>query len=287
MTTAPDETQAGPASAAETWLKQHSGELPKFNPAFASLIAKLDWEAGDVHELERVIATDPGSVVCLLRVANSPFFGLSKRVDSIRHALTVLGMSSVRSIVMRGYLIDTFGLQLDDQLAGDLVTHSIVTGLAARELAGVLKAPEDVAFVAGMLHGVGKLMLLVYARELIERIYQDGATATDYTADEMGVLGFDHIELGVLTLKLWHMPDNIIEAVRDYQDLGRCDTPLKQTLFAAYQLARYLECLRRQNREEAESLGQQLVERIGEKRFGGVVKRVNAEATAMFALSAG
>ncbi|MBV8659339.1 MAG: HDOD domain-containing protein [Burkholderiales bacterium] len=269
-------------AVAEEWLKEHGADLPKFNSSLAGAIATLDWDGGDIHELERLISSDPATIVCTLRAANSPFFGLSKRVDSIRHALTVLGLASVRSILMRGYLADSFGIADKDRLAGEYVAHCIVSGLAARELAAKYEVPADTAYVAGVLQGVGKLMLLAYSRQQADAIYQGGNLLDSREPVEIEVLGFDHVELTVSTLKAWHLPDAMITAVDDALRNRRSSTPLTRTTLSARLVADYIDHQRFERDEDAAEVREQLVGMIGEINMTRVLKRIHDEVNEMF-----
>ena len=271
---------------AEAWLQEHGADLPKFNTSLAGAIGTLNWDEGDIHELERLISSDPATIVCTLRAANSPFFGLSKRVDSIRHALTVLGLSSVRSILMRGYLADSFGIADKDRLAGDYVEHCIVSGLAARELAAKYEVAQDTAFVAGVLQGVGKLMLLAYSRQQADAIYADGDLTANCEPREIELLGFDHVELTVSTLRAWHMPDAITTAVDDAHRNRRNGSPLTRTILAARLVADYVDHQRFERMEEVVAVRAQLASVIGESNVVKVLARIHDEVSEMFSWAA-
>lgn len=271
--------------AASDWLLRYGDKLPQFNPAFAGLVGQVSWEHGDMQVLERVVAADPGSVVRLLRVANSPFFGLSKQVDTIQGALTVIGLAAARSMLIRGYLLDTFGAADDDVLANDFVMHSIVTGVAARLLAAEAGVAQDVALIAGILHDAGKLLMVIYARSLVERIYSGEATGDDDSfEDEIALFGFDHAELGACLLDHWALPEPVVQAVRRHHHRELCVTPLERTVFAANRVADHLIARRgAQDQATAQARLDELA--IDPAELARLEERVDAELSLMFAMN--
>jgi HD-like signal output (HDOD) protein len=273
-------THSARSAAVDAWLRRGVA-LPKFNAKLVDSIARISWEDSNVHEIERLISGDPAMIAYTLRAANSPFFGLSKRVDSIRHALTVLGVSSVRSILMRSYMADTFGVKNGDKIAGDLLTHSILCGIAARELAAVAGAPMDSAFLAGVMLNVGKLMLLTCARDKADLVYDDGDFIANRANVEVAVFSFDHVDLTLATLSTWLMPDSIVDPVRDYYRRPDAETALLRVLIRARTIADYTAFVGMHQPTEAAKAYAQLSVMLGEAQVESLLLRIKEEANAL------
>jgi HD-like signal output (HDOD) protein len=273
-------THSARAAAVDAWLRR-GAELPKFNAKLVDSIARISWEDSNVHEIERLISGEPAMIAYTLRAANSPFFGLSKRVDSIRHALTVLGVASVRSILMRSYMVDTFGIKNGDKVAGDLVAHSILCGIAARELAVGEDVPMDSAFLAGVMLNVGKLMMLTCERDKADMVYDDGDFLANRANVEVAIFSFDHVDLTLATLSTWLMPDSIVDPVRDYYRRPTTETALLRVLIRARMLADFAAYADMHQSAEAAKARAQLVAMLGEAKVDTLLHRIREEANAL------
>ncbi|MBV8464544.1 MAG: HDOD domain-containing protein [Burkholderiales bacterium] len=270
-------TRNARAEAADAWLHQ-GAELPRFNPKLADAIARINWEDSNVQEIEKLISSEPAMIAYTLRAANSPFFGLSKRVDSIRHALTVLGVASVRSILMRCYMTDTFGVRDGDKVSSELVTHAILCGIAARELAPGTGAVQDSAFLAGVLLDVGKLLLLTCAREKANLIYDDGNFVADRSSVEVAVFSFDHADLTLATLRTWLMPDTITVPVHDHYRTPAAETPMRRALGYARMFADHAAYLAMGNAADAAKVRARLVAQLSESQVEQLANNIRDEA---------
>ncbi|QDQ24894.1 HDOD domain-containing protein [Chitinimonas arctica] len=224
-------------SPAEQWLAAYGDKLPRHNPAIVAFIGGGHEHDDELAALERSASGNPSSILRLLKVANSPFFGLSKQITSVKQAITVLGFSAASAIVLRGIILDAFDISSADLMANELIAHSVMTGICAKVLAEEWGEPRDIAFTIGILHNIGKLTMLVYARTLAEEIYRGNERTGEELERELEVFGFSHAELGILMLKKWHIPDTIIEAIRDYPDLADCSTRLKRIIHHAQAIA--------------------------------------------------
>ncbi len=168
-------------------------------------------------DLAKVIETDQAIVARVLKIANSPFYGASGKVTSVKHASVVLGMktlsdlltlacsSSVMSSKLNGYGLDS----------GDLWQHSLAVAGCARSLAK-RKNPDlaDDAFSAGLIHDCGKLILDPYIeerRELFDDFMETSNRA--FLEAEKEILGFDHSEIAADVCEKWQIPGQLINAI--------------------------------------------------------------------------
>lgn len=135
--------------------------LPVLSSVVCALIASIADEDVDLTHLVRLIERDQSLVSQTLRLANSPFFGLRGRIGTLKDALAVIGFCSLRSLVLAS--------ELRQKLASDRVspeeierfwTHAHATALAARALVSTDSARAEQAYLAGLLHDMGKLAYL-------------------------------------------------------------------------------------------------------------------------------
>jgi HD-like signal output (HDOD) protein len=169
-----------------------------------------------LSKLGEVIVRDPNLTARLLRLVNSPFYGLSGRIDTVSRALMVVGIQQLHNLVVAICAVRSFS-----KVANRLVNmdtfwrHSIYTGLIARAVGkrcNVLH-PERL-FIGGLLHDLGSLILYHRLPELTQDLLLAAAGNEEvlYRA-ELEALGFTHAELGALLLEHWRIPESLREAV--------------------------------------------------------------------------
>lgn len=193
-------------------------DLPPFS-AIANRALKLtnDPRASAV-DISRVISYDPAFTARVLRMANSAYYGFARKVTTVSEAIVILGYETLKSVVLALTLqkfydneIRGYGLE-----KGDMWKHSVGCALAARLLATQVKYPAvEEAFVAGLLHDVGKVILNEYVRDEIDEIIElAGSQGLSFAEAEKRVLGFDHQDIGSKVAEKWNFSDTIVEAIR-------------------------------------------------------------------------
>src|SRR5262245_22179680 len=187
--------------------------MPQVVTRFLDLIQDPDFS---YDELVAVLSSDPGTAADILRLANSALFGVSRRITSLRPALTLLGPRRIRALVLGRYLVEAVGTWGGDLDAAYYWRRSLACGVLAARFAEVL-APRlrEEAFIAGLLSDVGVAIL---AQELPEiyapaaRLYCPGG-ALDVLEVERRVIGATHAEVSNLLLQHWHLPELVCQAV--------------------------------------------------------------------------
>lgn len=136
--------------------------LPSLPAVVLELIASLDDDDDDADSdvLAGKIALDQALSAKALRLANSPFYGLRREVMSVRDAVAVLGFRTLRNLATTAALVDAFGRNGNPSF-GFLAfwRHSVGTALCARSLVSHLGMRADVAYTAGLVHDIGRLVL--------------------------------------------------------------------------------------------------------------------------------
>ena len=166
-----------------------------------------------------IIAEDVSMTAKVLRVVNSPFFGLRRDIRTPREAVMYLGTETVKTMVLAVELFSA--LKLDAEMtayAEQLLDHSITTGAYARLIAaseGAQKIDVDNAFTAGVLHDVGKIVLMLNFPAPYAKFLQDlSGRGESLLADlEREYFGVSHQEVGAYLLRMWGIPNAIIEPV--------------------------------------------------------------------------
>jgi len=189
--------------------------LPSLPHIVIELIDALENGDVDTHTLAQKISRDQALTAKVLGLANSSFYGMQSKVGSIPHAVTVLGFNSVRSLVTAAAVVGTFSAGNSKELDyAEFWKHAIATALSAKAIAKHLGANEDQAFIGGLLHNIGRLVLATYSpvryQEVLRwRSQRDG----DLIAAENHVLGIDHKVAGRAVLAHWKFPGAIVETL--------------------------------------------------------------------------
>lgn len=207
-------------------IMQKVRQLPSLSLALMEVLHSFDNEGVDVATLVGKISRDQGLVARVLRVANSAFYGLPSRVGSIGEAVVVLGFHNIRSLVMAAGIINQFppgGGKSFDRM--EFWRHAIGTGVCARVLAARLGQDREVAFSAGLLHDVGKLVLDACFHEDFERVLACRAAHDCAMLEaERAALGTTHAAIGFEVARQWKFPPAIQRAIRDHHQPDGGDT---------------------------------------------------------------
>ena len=167
-----------------------------------------------VSKLQLLISQDQALSAKILRIVNSAMYSLRREVSTVSHAVAVLGIDTVKSVIMAASVERVF------QAAKDLGTklmsdHSWGTALAARCIARRVHYQNlEEALVCGLMHDIGKPVLLQNLRprysEIISAVYSGSA---NFHQQELLAFGFSHAHVGALLARKWNFPAQLAEAV--------------------------------------------------------------------------
>ncbi len=196
-----------------------------------------------IADLEAVLRSDLSLVTSVLKLANSAFFGVRRQVDSLRHALLLLGRSEVQSLVVSRMMFRAFAEcnVVQKAMIREVWTHSLRCAIAAETLSKETAQDDPICFLGGMLHDIGRIVVIL-------KFAQDGSGFHNYEtlSEEEGlemecnILGCGHDELGTMLLHRWMFPETLGSMVRnhhDYDGIGS-HSPMVQILILADILSR-------------------------------------------------
>jgi putative nucleotidyltransferase with HDIG domain len=191
-----------------------TGDLPTM-PHVASLVMeKLSDPNATPKDLHKIISQDQALAARVLKIANSPFYGCARTVTNLTDALVVMGFDSIRSLVVASAMHDFFKkFGLAEKL---LWEHSIGCGSIAKQVARRAKYSKiEEAFLAGLLHDIGKVVLNLKMPDEMLKIVQNvyNNSSQSFLELEEKAFGFNHAQVGMLIARKWNFTDTIEEAI--------------------------------------------------------------------------
>jgi putative nucleotidyltransferase with HDIG domain len=191
---------------------------PSLPPPFPAVAVQLIQQMQDPHvgatEVGKLIELDPSLTASLLRLVNSPFFGLRRQIAGVPEAVMVLGMSAVRRMVLSLAVATPLRqLQVDAEFARQRWHHTVSCAALARRLIDDDPAAAELAFTAGLLHDIGQVHLLQQHGAAYVQLHADQPDA-DRRQLERERFGQAHDELGAELLEAWGLPQPIADAAR-------------------------------------------------------------------------
>lgn len=194
--------------------------LPPLPTAVQRLMLLTGEVEVDFRQIARVIESDPTLTARTLRAANSPFYGVSRRVQTVQQATVLLGRDAILNLSLS---VSVLNMQNDLQKRWPVEPaafgrHSIAVALAARALAKALHLPDpEEAFVAGLMHDIGKLILLVhFGDEYARLVLAARNSASPLHRLEREFFEIDHAKAGQALCQHWNLPPSLTRAVAEH-----------------------------------------------------------------------
>lgn len=196
-------------------------QLPSLPEILLRILREFGTENLQVRELAGLIIQDPALTLKILAVANSAAYRHQKTVTSIEQCINLLGIKMVKTIT-----VGASTQQFLNTLSGIVPVnfsqfwqHSQTTALLSQMVAGAVGYPHpEEAYVAGLLHDVGKLALLVTRSAAYTPLFQFPEGDHDLPGQETNVLGITHSEIGAMLVELWGLEPLIVDAIRYHHE---------------------------------------------------------------------
>ena len=199
-------------------------DLPTL-PAIAMEVNKMLLDDDTtINKLSDTIEKDQAMVSKLLKLVNSAFFGLRGKISNISHAVVVLGFNTIRNAVVSTSIIDAFSIKegLDGFDITEFWKHSLAVAVTSKSLAektGIQFA--DDFFVGGLLHDMGKMVLLQHFKDLFHKVWRTVKENNQsfYDAEKIQIQ-IDHAQIGGYLARKWQLPMALVDAIRNHHDVG-------------------------------------------------------------------
>ncbi|MDD5091583.1 MAG: HDOD domain-containing protein [Candidatus Wallbacteria bacterium] len=198
-------------------------DLPTLPVVINKIITLVENPKTSAADLAGVVSRDPALTAKILSVVNSAFYGFPRKIATISHAVMILGFGDIKNIALSVSVFDMFkkGRKNPGMNVEDFWKHSIGTGVCSRQLGKRVKYPEaEEAFIAGLLHDVGKIVFLQYLADEYHDVLSLAREEKIWIRDaEMRVLdGSDHCELGGLIAEKWKLPYRLVKVMKFHHE---------------------------------------------------------------------
>lgn len=195
-------------------LLQQTPALPSIPKVVQELIHTLNREDVTTSEIARQLAADQVLSAKVLRLANSAYYSVPRTISTVDEALRMLGFMTVRTLVVSAGMAGSFRPMAGVNL-NRFWHYGLHTAVAAKYLARQTTADADLAFTVGLLHGIGRLVMLSGMAEDMKRISE---AISPYPGDdrleaERAAFGFTYADVGAELVRRWNFPEAFAAAI--------------------------------------------------------------------------
>lgn len=190
-----------------------ASDLPTIPVVATKVMQLIESENATADEIAKVVSSDPAVAARVLKISNSSFYGCQRQIQTLSHAIMVLGFSTLKSLVVAASVKQVYKpYGLTEKM---LWEHSFGAGLAARIIANESRiVNEEEAFLGGLFHDIGKIIMNTMDSQkfqsVMQKCYNDEISFADA---ERQSYPFTHSEVGGLVIKKWNFPDILMNAV--------------------------------------------------------------------------
>lgn len=233
-------------------LQEQLSEIVEKMPAFPASVNRVIELSSDINcnhkYLVAAIEHDPVMTLKVIKLVNSPYFGLAREITSINHAVVYVGLNTVKNLALS---IASIGMLPHENEAGlnmdQFLYHSLSTASLARFLAkhmGVLDTDKEAGdyFVAGLLHDFGKIVFAQFMPLKYKQVLYNVKWKSQFIVDaEKEIIGIDHTQVGVLLGEKWKLPSVLLEGIESHHSAKLNDNEsislLAKAVFVANKLS--------------------------------------------------
>lgn len=196
-----------------------AADLPTIPVVAIKVMELIESDTATAEELAKIVSSDPAVAARVLKISNSSFYGCRRQIQTLSGAIMILGFSTLRSLVVAASVKQVYKpYGLTEKM---LWEHSFAAGLAAKIIANRTRAAnEEEAFLAGLFHDIGKIIMNTLDRnkfqEVMQHCYNEGIS---FGQAEKGVYPFTHDEVGAHVIKKWNFPEVLTTAILQHHRL--------------------------------------------------------------------
>lgn len=190
--------------------------------------------SAEADDLIEVIRSDPAMAMRIMRIVNSSYVGVRQSVGDLKQAVMLLGFREIRNLAMSAYVAPLFRETngYGDYTRTGLWDHMVGTGIVAQEIAKVCgKVDPQEAYLAGLLHDIGLVMIDQYLHRPFHLIIDAVTPEQPAYQVERDFIGFDHAELGEYVAVQWKLPAHLTDAIGHHHHPGQYEGPNRDMVY--------------------------------------------------------
>ena len=221
-------------------------KMPAFTQSVHRVIALTSDINSDPKDLVEVIQHDPILMMKILKLVNSPYFGLAQKISSINHAVVYIGVNTVKNLALSTAVVGVLprtnaaGFDMDGFLR-----HSLSTAIIARMLAkkaGVTERDVFDFFLSGLIHDFGKIVFAHFLpHEFKKALTMAKEEGIHLYEAEQRVLTADHTQIGSLLGEKWNLPSHLVACLREHHGQNQENSLIIAAVSAANQISKELK----------------------------------------------
>ncbi|WP_164503678.1 HDOD domain-containing protein [Pleionea sediminis] len=242
---------------------QLAEKYPPLNQTVQRSLSQLNDIETSIEDVANTISGDASLVSSILKLANSPLYGIVKEVVSIKDACVLLGRHSIRNLIYSTSLFLKYEDTLPDFFDREFeLNHAILSASIAKQIASDLNIDKDTAFTSAILHKMGKLVMVwADSRRYAQVIdFQNKFNEPDFIS-ERGFFNHDHADVGASILTSWELPTTVVEAIAKYPtQYQEPNDPLSSAIALSSEIA--LSILNKNTSDISNSLNSDIVNKF-------------------------
>jgi len=202
-------------------------EVPAMPNVIVHALNVIKDPESSMKELARIVGFDQSLSTKVLTLVNSAYYGFPQQITSIGRAISLIGMSKAKNIIITVAMRPMLVSHGDKELW----KHSIQTAVGCEHIAKNLKIMDaDEAFVIGFLHDLGKMVLNIKDPQLYDRVKETTSTGSNILEVELAYYGTTHCQMGSLLAKRWQLPLLINNAIKYHHNPNLSSIPVACSL---------------------------------------------------------
>ncbi len=216
-------------------------KVPTLPVVVNTILELMENPKTSAEDVNRIIRMDQALTARVLKIVNSAFYGFPRQISTVTQAVVILGFNAIKSLALSASVIQIFGTKRSEGFdVKSFWEHSICTGVMAHVVGRRINYPlPEECLIAGILHGIGKLVLDQYLHNMFLQAVQKAKQEKKLLHHaERDIFGTDHCRIGSMLAEKWRLPLQLVEAINYYPNPGLAN--FNPTLVSLVHLGNYI-----------------------------------------------
>ena len=217
-------------------VKESIDQMPTLSPVIHKITEVANNVKSSAQDLTDVIQLDPVLTAKVIRMVNSAYFGLPQEIKSLKQAVVMLGLNTIKNVALSSAFLGKVNLKGNTSLNGqDFWKHSLGVAVATKLIARRMNVDQKLLeeyFIAGLIHDIGKVLINNFFPEEMNRVLEEASKREEPIIDiEKRMFGLTHEEIGIAIGKKWRFANSLLYSV------GRHHQPVLEGASAVFSMS--------------------------------------------------